>query len=374
MHPRTLLLATTSYAGMGPYVASIVNSFAPDDNVYFFLVEDNRHYYSKNIKPELKRKCCIIHEHLNKLKTLYYLTLHPKYFYHDEVKKKCNNWNIELVHCLTSIHDIELLKWILKTRKALYTVHDLRPHEAKKAFYKEWRQTVNYKRVFSCIDIAPNILTNSECQLKELESKYPDKQHFYVDFPTLITDKIANGSIEPKEILYEKDYFLFFGRIEAYKGVETLVEAFNKLGYTKSCKLVIAGSGTINTKITNSNIIFINRYIDDGEISALYKKARCIIYPYLSATQSGVLSVAAYFGKPMILSNIPFFTENIKNHDFVFYSEPGNPDSLKLSIEDFINSAPRYDEFKNNSLKFYQTRYSNNSYKEHLQNIYSKVL
>ena len=34
-----------------------------------------------------------------------------------------------------------------------------------------------------------------------------------------------------------------------------------------------------------------------------------MIYPYLSATQSGVLAVASYFEKPIIASDIPFFIE-----------------------------------------------------------------
>lgn len=34
---RTLIVATTSYAGMGPYVSEIVNTFSPEDDVYFFF-------------------------------------------------------------------------------------------------------------------------------------------------------------------------------------------------------------------------------------------------------------------------------------------------------------------------------------------------
>ena len=34
---RTLIVATTSYAGMGPYVSEIVNTFSPQEDVYFFF-------------------------------------------------------------------------------------------------------------------------------------------------------------------------------------------------------------------------------------------------------------------------------------------------------------------------------------------------
>lgn len=35
MENRILLLADTSYAGMGPYVANLVNSFSKNEEVFF---------------------------------------------------------------------------------------------------------------------------------------------------------------------------------------------------------------------------------------------------------------------------------------------------------------------------------------------------
>ena len=34
---KVLIVATTSYAGMGPYVSGIVNTFLPNDDVYYFF-------------------------------------------------------------------------------------------------------------------------------------------------------------------------------------------------------------------------------------------------------------------------------------------------------------------------------------------------
>ena len=51
---RTLIVATTSYAGMGPYVSEIVNTFSPEDDVYFLLYDDEDIFFQKNIKNELK--------------------------------------------------------------------------------------------------------------------------------------------------------------------------------------------------------------------------------------------------------------------------------------------------------------------------------
>ena len=43
----------------------------------------------------------------------------------------------------------------------------------------------------------------------------------------------------------------------------------------------------------------INRYIKDSEVAYLYQHAQCVVYPYISATQSGVLSLAFYYQTPV---------------------------------------------------------------------------
>lgn len=44
VNKNVLLLADTSYAGMGPYVANIVNSFSSTDDIRFFLVENEQKF------------------------------------------------------------------------------------------------------------------------------------------------------------------------------------------------------------------------------------------------------------------------------------------------------------------------------------------
>ena len=307
-----LLFASNSYAGMGPYVVSIVNSFEPDDNVFFFLVENSEGYFKNNVKPELLRKCHIESGYSSKLKSLADLVFNLGYPYSKRLIDYINSNDINTIHCLTAPHDFKLIKQLLAANiKVLYTVHDLEPHEANKAFYKVWRQNILYRRIYKCMDIVPAFITNGRNQFHTLRGRYQNKLTFFGKFPTLITHKIADGKIEPPELKGEKDYILFFGRMEEYKGVELLVEAYLKSSIRKKCKLVIAGKGEINTETNHPDIICINRYIDDDEVAPLYQNAALVVYPYISATQSGVLSVASYFKKPMIVSDVPFFIETI---------------------------------------------------------------
>lgn len=72
-----------------------------------------------------------------------------------------------------------------------------------------------------------------------------------------------------------------------------------------------------------------NRYIADEEIRNLYEGAACVVYPYYSATQSGVLSLAFYFETPVICSDIPFFKAIIEKSQSGILFDNGNVEDLK---------------------------------------------
>ena len=65
-----LLVATSSWAGMGPYASEIINAFADVGNVYFFVVEDERHYFSFNLAQSMRDRGVIMYRknsNINKL-------------------------------------------------------------------------------------------------------------------------------------------------------------------------------------------------------------------------------------------------------------------------------------------------------------------
>ena len=79
-----LIVATTSYAGMGPYVAEIVNSFNAQDNVFFFFCDYEDDYFKKNVNTELHDKSFFykrINSKWNKVKDL----CSNKYAYHNDI-------------------------------------------------------------------------------------------------------------------------------------------------------------------------------------------------------------------------------------------------------------------------------------------------
>lgn len=104
-------------------------------------------------------------------------------------------------------------------------------------------------------------------------------------------------------------YVLFFGRIAEYKGISYLIAAFNKIrDKFEDIKLVIAGSGNVDFIMDrvsgNSNVILMNRYINNRELADLIHHSLMVVCPYIEATQSGVVQTAYAFFKPVIATNV----------------------------------------------------------------------
>lgn len=129
---RTLIVATTSYAGMGPYVSEIVNTFSPEDDVFFFFHDYEDEFFKKNIKEELHDKS-IFYKEANSKKNKLINLITNKSSYDSLLLQICIEKGIELVHYINDIPSIRMqYKYEGMGIVILSTVHDLEPHEAKK--------------------------------------------------------------------------------------------------------------------------------------------------------------------------------------------------------------------------------------------------
>jgi len=107
----------------------------------------------------------------------------------------------------------------------------------------------------------------------------------------------------------------FFGRIEPYKGLDLLVEAFEQ-SKTPNLELLIAGSGSIPSELQerikcNKRIELINRYIKDEEFQPLLGKVDFVVLPYKRASQSGVIPMCFACGKTVIATNVGALEEQV---------------------------------------------------------------
>lgn len=376
---RVLIVATTSYAGMGPYVSEIANTFSKEDtNVYFFFRDYSDEYFRKNIKRELQRRSVFYKRANTNLNTLIDLIRNTQPYY-NEILQICSDKDIRVVHFINGIPHASFVRQLRKKGvRVIGTVHDLHPHEAKKAWYKVLRSRIEAFRQENNLHECHNLITNSLSQLKELREAFPKKNIMYHAFPSLVTPEIANGNdIVPELLHLQKPYILFFGRIEAYKGIHLLYEAYMSSSYLKdNYSLVIAGKGDIyfDAQIDSATIVFLNRYIKDSEVKALYANASCVVYPYLSATQSGVLSLAFYFQCPTLASDVSFFKSIIQGKGVGCLFEANNAIDLQGKLIALLKMGKiEKKEMRKAQRIFYENNYDSVAMKTNLVKIYEEV-
>lgn len=255
---------------------------------------------------------------------------------------------INLVYSLTG----ELIlagsiKRLQRHTPVLYTVHDAVSHDYKYTTLARWlkdkliiewpqRHLFRHARL---------MVTNSRAQADDMARRYPGRQVHYAPFPTLVSGAIAHGTApvpELQDIDTSRGCILFFGMLHLYKGVHLLYNAYLDHPGLQDRPLVIAGKGDIyfERRADERNVVFINRYIGDEEMRDLFSRAATVVYPYISATQSGVISVASHFGKPIVVSRLPFFAEACPAPaQGVEFFEPGDGSALAAAVGRSLQSG-----------------------------------
>ncbi len=135
-----------------------------------------------------------------------------------------------------------------------------------------------------------------------------------------------------------------FGRMEAYKGVEVLLAAAERLhAEGLPFELSIAGHGPELDRLrgrfqTLPEVRLQTGFVPPNQVIASIQEADCVVLPYLSATQSGVLA-AAFAGHRFVIASetggIPDVVTHGRNGLLV---PPGDPaalaDAVKLVAQD----------------------------------------
>lgn len=104
--------------------------------------------------------------------------------------------------------------------------------------------------------------------------------------------------------------FLFFGRVQEYKGVEELLAAFLALPEELAAELVVAGqcgdrvlASRLQTlaQRDGARITLRLEYLPDPELAALLDRADVVVLPFRQVTTSGSAVLALNHGKPLVV-------------------------------------------------------------------------
>ena len=152
---------------------------------------------------------------------------------------------------------------------------------------------------------------------------------FDIDYWNDIKSKIKDQRSKPK--LKTQNYFLVVSRLELYKQIDLVVEAFNQL---TNQQLVVVGMGSLENRLKDmaKNSIKFVPYVSDSELASLYSNAKALIMP--QEEDFGYVSLEAqFFGCPVISYKKGGATETIVNNKTGIFFNEQNKQSLRQALE-----------------------------------------
>jgi len=250
--------------------------------------------------------------------------------------------------------------------KTIHTIHDLDPHSG--AGYGRLLYLWNN----SILRWADHILVHGRVYRERLTQRGLSESrvsclpllHLFVSYAAEATLRHAPpiGCTEP--------YALFFARIEAYKGLDTLFEAMRLNGST-GVRAIVAGRGMLAQSVPQ-NVEVRNRLMEDAEAIELFSRSSLVVLPYRDATQSALIGAAYFFGKPVIVTRTGALPEYVEDGVTGWIIEPGNATALAERLVEVGRDPDRLQQMGRAGQAWYETQYRDTG--PALRNMYKRVV
>ena len=183
---------------------------------------------------------------------------------------------------------------------------------------------------------------------------------------------------------------LFFGHIAAYKGLEYLIAAFERIVEDGGdYRLIVAGGAKktsdpyvadirerLNCKVVRERTVLRMEFIPDEEMELYLKAADVTVLPYTRIFQSGVLFLAYSFGLPVIASDVGSLREDVVEGETGFICKPQDPLDLAKTIERYFASSlyRDLDSHRGQIREYIEERHSWNAVSERTRSVYAEAL
>jgi len=224
--------------------------------------------------------------------------------------------------------------------KIIWTVHNILPHDSK---LKNMQVKLRVELI-KIVDII-HIMNTDTIALAESFFEIPLEKVISIPhtsyrkyYPSVVSKEESRFQLS---IPQSSKVYLFFGSIQAYKGLEDLLNAFEKLQQKNpNIYLLIAGKvvnksyfSALKSRINiNMNIILIDARIPIEEVQYYFNAADYCVCPYRISLNSGVAHLSHAFNTPVIAPNIGGFKALLTTGGGLMYDN-GNLEDLYRVME-----------------------------------------
>ena len=210
------------------------------------------------------------------------------------------------------------------------TVHDPKPHSGgdSKAADAFARFYADLRGRSDGLIVHGQALIDMLAQTGVPRSKIRSIMHGVLRFGHQQPDAAAPPTVPPSLNAHR---LIFFGRVEAYKGLDTLLAA-NVIWRREGVpiKLLIAGTGPDLDRHRDAmrmpNITLMQSRIPQDALAGLVGGSLAAILPYHDATQSGVIASAFGAGRPVIATDVGALAEAVGDAGLIV--PPQDPEAL----------------------------------------------
>jgi len=235
-------------------------------------------------------------------------------------------------------NDIRVIKQLRKAGiKIVYTAHNVLPHERCDKDYDYFGQ------IYNLVDRIVVHSTNNRLELCSLfkidESKIDvipmGNFNIFNDFSSEIKIRRSQFGFTEEDVV-----FLFFGMIREYKGIEVLLESFNRLNCANAKLLIVGKLGkkysedrTFIDSLKKTNIHAVLEYIPNEEVKSYFELCDVAVLPYINTYQSAVLQLSYALSKLVVVTDVGGLAETVENGKSGFVVPPKDTEALKEANE-----------------------------------------
>lgn len=230
---------------------------------------------------------------------------------------------------LESLHmwNLPIMLFLNRNTKIYHCIHEVIPHEGD----SQVKMVEKMNQVL--IRLTDFIVLHNKTYINDLEQKYnvrPERIKYlelWRRYPQYIEPTYSGK-------------FLFFGRINPYKGADNLLEIAK---YCPTARFRVVGrvdpqmDGIMRELEKCENVELKTGYVSDQEMKEEFVGADWIIVPYNSASQSGVIIDAYKYSRPVIAFDVGAVSEQVQDGVSGYLVNSGDNKAFAKSIQNAQN-------------------------------------